>query len=191
MVDVLLLHHAQGLTAGIQALAQRIRDEGHAVHAPDLYDGHTFDRLEDGIAHAGAIGFGEVSERGVRAARGLPDDLVVVGSSLGVMPAQALAQTRPGVRGAVLLHACVPVEEFSPAWPDSVPVQVHGMADDPIFRDEGDLDAARTLVASAADAELFLYPGDQHLFTDSSLSSHDEAATGLVLERVLPFLARC
>jgi len=189
MAEILLLHHAQGLTPGVLALADTVRAAGHTVHAPDVYDGRTFGTLDEGIAYAGQVGFGTVMERGRAAADGLPAGLVYVGLSLGVMPAQLLAQTRPGARGAVLLHSCVPPSEFG-SWPAGVPVQVHGMDADPVFVDEGDLDAARALVAETPDAELFLYPGDQHLFTDSSLPAYDEAAAALVTERVLAFLDR-
>lgn len=102
----------------------------------------------------------------------------------------ALAQTRPGAKGGQLLHACVPVSEFGEAWPPGVPVQVHGMDADPFVVEEGDIDAARALVATTPDAELFLYPGKQHLFTDSSLPSYDEQATALLIQRVLDFLAK-
>ncbi len=188
MAEVLLFHHAQGLTTGVEDFAEELRRAGHVVHTPDLYDGNTFETLDDGIAYAAKVGFGEVMERGVRAADGLTDELVYVGFSLGVMPAQNLAQTRPGARGALFFHACLPVEEFG-SWPDEVAVQIHGMEADPFFVDEGDLDAARALVESAPNAELFLYPGDQHLFTDRSLPSYDEEATALLNERVLGFLA--
>jgi hypothetical protein len=120
----------------------------------------------------------------------LPADLVHVGFSLGVLAAQMLAQTRPGARGAVLLHSCLPVSEFGDSWPDAVPVQVHGMDADELFVAEGDLDAARALVASAADGELFLYPGDAHLFTDRSLPAYEPVAADLLAERVLAFLSR-
>ncbi|MGP4025744.1 dienelactone hydrolase family protein [Actinomadura sp. 3N407] len=100
-----------------------------------------------------------------------------------------LAQTRPGARGAQLLHACVPASEFGGAWPPGVPVQVHGMDADPVFTGDGDIDAARALVTETTDAELFLYPGDQHLFTDAGLPSYDEEATALLLRRVAAFLA--
>ena len=103
-------------------------------------------------------------------------------------PAQMLAQTRPGARGALLFYSCVPVSAFGSAWPDGVPVQVHGMDADPIFVGEGDIDAARELVDQAKDAELFLYPGDQHYFADSSLPSYDPDATALLIRRVLDFL---
>jgi dienelactone hydrolase len=138
----------------------------------------------------GQIGFGEVFERGERAAQGLPGDLVYAGFSLGVVPAQKLAQTRPGARGALLFYSAVPVSEFGEAWPAGVPVQIHGMDADPYFVDEGDIDAARELVEGADDAELFLYPGDQHYFADSTLPSYDAAATELLTKRVLDFLAR-
>lgn len=188
MTEVVLFHHAQGLTSGIVAFADELRRAGHTVHTPDLFEGRTFDTLEEGVAHAEEIGFGEVIERGVRAVDGMPPELVYAGFSLGVLPAQSLAQTRAGARGALLFHSCVPVSEFGSAWPDGVPVQVHAMDADPIFVGDGDIDAARALVDMAEDAELFLYPGDQHLFTDSSLSSYDADATALLSQRVLAFL---
>ncbi len=188
MAEVLLFHHAQGLTPGITAFADALRQAGHTVHTPDLFEGRTFDTVDEGVAHAGEIGFGEVVERGVRAADELPAALVYAGFSLGVMPAQQLAQTRAGARGALLFESCVPTSEFGSAWPDGVPVQIHGMNADPFFVGEGDIDAARALVAEAGDAELFLYPGDQHLFADNSLSSYDANAARLLTERVLAFL---
>jgi dienelactone hydrolase len=141
------------------------------------------------MGYAGKIGFpDEVIARGTRAVEGLPGDLVYAGFSLGVLPAQKLAQTRPGARGALLFYACVPVSAFG-TWPVGVPAQVHGMDADPIFAGEGDIDAARELVEQAEDAELFLYPGDQHYFADSSLPSYDPDATALLTRRVLDFLS--
>jgi dienelactone hydrolase len=189
MTEVLLLHHAQGLTEGVRALADKLRQAGHTVHTPDLYDGKTFATLDEGMAYAQQVGFGEILERGARAAEELPAELVYIGISLGVMPAQRLAQTRAGARGAVLLEACVPPSEFGGSWPAAVPVQVHGMDADPFFAGEGDIDAARALVKEADDGELFVYPGDRHLFTDSSLKTYDAGAAALVTDRVLDFLA--
>jgi len=189
MADVVLFHHAQGLTSGIVAFADELRRAGHTVHSPDLYDGRTFTTIEEGVDHAEEIGFGEVIERGLRAVEGLPAGLVYAGFSLGVLPAQRLAQTRAGARGALFFHSCVPVSEFGSAWPDGVPIQVHGMDADPIFVGDGDIDAARALVHEATDAELFLYSGDQHLFADSSLSSYDGDAAALLGQRVLTFLS--
>jgi dienelactone hydrolase len=188
MAEVLLFHHALGQTSGFHEFADELRGAGHSVHTPDLYDGRTFDDLEDGVAHADEIGFGEIVERGVAAADPLPVGLVYAGFSLGVLPAQKLAQTRPGARGAVLMCSFVPVSEFGEAWPAGVPVQVHGMDADPYFAGEGDIDAARDLVASTDQAELFVYSGDQHLFADAGLPSYDADAAATLMERVLGFL---
>src|SRR4051794_7685219 len=188
MAEVVLFHSALGLTPGVATLADPLGAAGHRVHTPDLFDGRTFGSIAEGIAHVGETGFAEVMARGARAVEQLPAELVYVGCSLGVVPAQRLAQTRPGARGAVFLYSCVPTSAFG-SWPAGVPVQVHGMDADPVFVGEGDIDAARALVAEAEDAELFLYPGDQHYFADSTLPSYDPAATALLLERVTGFLA--
>jgi len=184
---VLLFHHAQGQTEGFAAFAEELRRAGHTVHTPDLFEGRTFGSIDEGLAYVGEIGFGEVIGRGDRAASELPEGLVYGGFSLGVVPAQKLAQTRPGAKGALFFYSCVPISEFG-EWPEGVPVQIHGADADPFFVDEGDIDAARELVASTDDAELFLYPGDQHYFADSSLPSYDAAATALLTQRVLAFL---
>jgi dienelactone hydrolase len=188
MSEVVLFHHVQGLTEGVRAFADELRQAGHTVHTPDLFEGRTFATLEEGMAFARETGFGALGERGIAAGEALPPDVVYAGISLGVMVAQQLAQTRPGVRGALFLSACLPVSEFGDAWPAGVPVQVHGKEGDPFF--DEDLAAARALAESTADAELFLYPGEEHLFTDSSLPAYDAAATAQVVERVLPFLDR-
>ncbi len=190
MTDVVVFHHAQGLTDGVRRFADQLRAAGHRVTVPDLYDGKTFGTLEDGMGYAREVGFDTIIERGRAAAEGLPNEIVYVGFSLGVLPAQALAQTRPGAKGALLLHACVPVAEFGGSWPDDAPVQVHGMDADPFFAGE-DLGAARELVGKVHGAGLsglVLYPGDKHLFADSSLPDYDEAAATLLMQRVLSFL---
>ncbi|ARO24612.1 dienelactone hydrolase [Rhizobium sp. S9] len=192
MAEILLFHHAQGLTPGVRAFADDIRAAGHIVHTPDLFDGRTFDRIEEGLAYVGEIGFDAIREHGVRLADELPPELVYAGFSFGVLPAQKLAQTRPGACGALLFHSCLPISgewAFGP-WPEGVPVQIHGMDNDPIFVGEGDIDAAREIVAKVADAELFLYPGDQHYFADRSLPAYDADATALLTARVLAFLER-
>jgi dienelactone hydrolase len=189
MAEIVLFHHAQGLTSGLLGVAETLRAAGHTVHTPDLYDGRTFDSLDDGIAYAREIGFDAVRQRGVDAADAIGTDLVYAGVSLGVMPAQQLAQTRPGARGALLIDGCLPVSEFSEKWPAGVPVQIHGMDADPWFAEEGgDIDAARALADSTDQAELFLYPGDKHLFLDSSLPGYDRAAAEQLSARLLSFL---
>ena len=188
MAEVLLFHHVQGLTEGVIAFADELRRAGHTVHTPDLFDGRTFESIEAGLAHVDEVGFEAVAERGMRTADGLPAELVYAGFSFGVIPAQKLAQTRPGARGALLFYSCLPLEYVGP-WPEDLPGQVHGMDRDPIFAGEGDLEAARALVAQASSVELFLYPGDQHYFADRSLPSYDANAAALLTKRVLDFLA--
>ena len=192
MAEVLLFHHAQGLTPGVVAFADELRAAGHTVHTPDLFDGRTFGSIPEGMAFINETGFDKLGERGVHAADDLPPELVYAGFSFGVTIAQQLAQTRPGARGALLFYSAIPISgewAFGP-WPDGVPVQIHGMDNDPFFVGEGDIDAAREIVEKAQDAELFLYPGDQHYFADSSLPSYDAEATALLTQRVLEFLAR-
>ncbi|EJJ24513.1 dienelactone hydrolase family protein [Rhizobium sp. CF142] len=192
MAEVLLFHHAQGLTPGVHAFADDIRAAGHIVHTPDLFDGRTFQSIDQGLAYIGETGFDDMRERGVRFADELPPGIVYAGFSFGVLPAQKLAQTRPGARGALLFYSCLPISgewAFGP-WPEGVPVQIHGMDKDPVFVGEGDIDAAREIVEKAEDAELFLYPGDQHYFADSSLPSYDADATALLTIRVRAFLDR-
>jgi len=190
MTEVLLFHHAMGQTTGFATFADELRQAGHTVHTPDLFDGRTFDSIKAGMAYAEELAFpDEILKRGEQAAAALPQNLVYAGFSLGVLPAQKLAQTRPGALGALLFYSCVPAAMFGSGWPLGVAVQIHGMDADPIFVGEGDVDAARELVESAEDAELFLYPGDQHYFADSSLPSYDAEATALLTRRVLDFLA--
>ncbi len=188
MAEVLLFHHTLGKSTGFLSFADTLREAGHTVYTPDLFDGRTFSSLEEGMAFVENIGFGEIIERGARAADELPHELVYAGFSLGVAPAQRLAQTRAGARGALLFDACLPVSAFGSSWPAGVPVQVHGMDADPFFAGEGDIDAARALVASTEQAELFVYHGDQHLFADASLPGYDRDATALLIQRVLSFL---
>jgi len=184
MTELLLFHHAQGLTAGCLSFADELRAAGHLVHAPDLYDGRTFTELAEGMGYAKQVGFSTVLERGRLVAESLPNEIVYAGFSLGVMPAQMLAQTRPGAKGALLLHAAVPTSEFDSPWPPGVPLQIHTMDAD----EWGDVDVARDLAETIESAELFLYPGDRHLFADNSLPDYDESAATLLKQRVLSFL---
>lgn len=186
MAEVVLFHHVQGLTDGVRSFADELGRAGHEVHAPDLFDGRTFGTIEEGMTYAREHGFEALAARGVAFANDLPAEVVYAGFSFGVVAAQQLAQTRPGAAGALLMYSCLPVSEFGTAWPQDVPVQIHGKDADEFFLE--DIDAARALVASSPGAELFLYPGDEHLFADSSLPAYDDAAASLLTERVLAFL---
>ena len=188
MAEVLLFHHAMGQTEGFHAFADELLQAGHTVHTPDLFDGRTFGSIEAGMAHVERLGFPQLLDAGTQAAEEFGAELVYVGFSLGVVMAQKLAQTRPGAKGAVLCYSFVPVGEFG-TWPDGLPAQVHGMDADPYFTQEGDLEAAQDVVASGAPVELFLYPGNQHYFADSSLPSYVPEAAELLTTRVLTFLS--
>lgn len=194
MAEVLLFHHAAGLTDGVTAFADTLREAGHTVHTPDLYDGRTFSDLEEGIAHAKSIGFGALQQAGIDAADDLPEALVYAGFSIGVMPAQWLAQNRAGARGALFFDAAISPGEFGGDWPAGVPVQIHAMDADEFFvgeegQEETDADAARLIVEQADDGRLYEYQGSAHLFADSSLPSYDEPAAAAMTKRALDFLA--
>ena len=194
MAEVVLFHHVQGLTDGISAFAGELRAGGHTVHTPDLFGGERPATIDDGIALVQGIGGDVLDERADRAVAELPGNLVYAGFSFGAGTAQRLAQTRRGARGALLYESCIPITgewAFGP-WPDGVPVQIHGMDKDPFFALEGDIDAARELVEMVGPelAELFVYPGDRHLFADSSLPSYDADAAALVVQRSREFLDR-
>ncbi|MGN6678506.1 MAG: dienelactone hydrolase family protein [Streptosporangiaceae bacterium] len=194
MAEVVLFHHVQGLTDGVREFAEQLRAGGHTVHTPDLFDGEVAATIEDGLALTERVGENVLGERANRAVAELPKELVYGGFSFGAASAQRLAQTRPGARGALLYESCIPLTgdwAFGP-WPDGVPVQIHGMDKDPFFALEGDIDAARELVQTVGPelGELFVYPGDRHLFADSSLPSYDADAAKLVVQRSREFLNR-
>ena len=182
VAEVVVFHHSLGLTHSVQRFADALREAGHTVHTPDIYDGRTFETIEEGMAHAEELGFPTgVVDRGRAAAAGLPADVFYVGFSLGVMIAQSLAQTKPGARGAVLVYAALPLGEWGdnwPAdWPDGVPLQIHMTEGD---EDEG---IAKALVEAVPGAELYSYPGPEHMFAEQ-----DEQAAALLRQRVLEFL---
>jgi dienelactone hydrolase len=186
MTSVLLFHHAQGLTDGVLAFAERLRDAGHVVTVPDLYRGKTFATVEEGVAYAEQVGFEKIVAACAEAAEELPERMVYAGMSLGVMPAQRLAQSRAGALGLLALHAAVPLDAFGDsAWPAGVDVQIHLNEGDEF----DDREVARDFVERVSGrAELFLYPGSTHLFSDNSLEDYEEESAELLLGRVLAFL---
>lgn len=188
MAEIVVFHHALGLTEGVAGFAASLREAGHTVHAPDLYEGRTFPDVASGVTYAEEIGFDTVIHRGRASVAGLGDDLVYAGFSLGVLPAQSLAQSRFGARGALLYHGTVPPEMLGGDWPGGLPVQMHFMEDDPLAAE--DLEAARALEAGVDAAELHLYPGSGHLFADPGSEDYDPAAASLLIGRTLAFLAR-
>ena len=182
LAEVVVFHHALGLTDAIEGFATALRAAGHTVHTPDLFDGRTFESIEDGMAYAEEIGFPmAVVDRARSAVEALPSEVVYVGFSLGAMSAQSLAQTRPGASGAVLCYSALPLGQWGdnwPAtWPDGVRLQLH------ILDGDEDFEFAQGLAATVPGAELFVYPGTEHYFAE-----HDDEAAALLTRRVLAFL---
>ena len=188
MAEILLFHHVLGQTAGMEALAERFRAIGHTVHLPDLFEGRTFTNRRTARDYVDSVGFDTLIERGRLAAEGLPHELVYAGVSIGALPAQLLTQTRPGARALVAISAVVEPSEFGTSWPTCVPMQVHLMEDDPL-QAEGDLDTARNIAEVVTGAELYLYPGATHLFTEEGYADYDAVAADLLVDRVRTLLA--
>lgn len=184
MTHVVLFHHALGLTSGVRAFADRLSSAGHDVTTPDLFGGATFGTVEEGVAHAEGLGFATIITRGEAAVVDLPADTVYGGFSLGVLPAQKLAQNRPGARALLLYEGGVVVASFGGTWPQGVPLQIHAMQDDPW----SEVDVLQQLAQEVPGAQLHLYPGSEHLFTDASVPAYDAPATQLVLERTIALL---
>ena len=196
MAEVVLFHSVLGLRPGVIAAADRLRAAGHAVHAPDLYDGEVFDDLDDGMHKEDALGYQEIARRAREAVAGLPEGLVLAGFSLGAVHAEVLAASRPGALGAVLMHGAVPVEALKEyfgvdRWPAGVPVQVHYAADDPWVEAEEEVVPLGEAVRGAGAAfEAHAYPGSGHLFADPDLPEYDRTSSEAMWERVLAFLDR-
>jgi dienelactone hydrolase len=192
MAEVLLFHHVQGLTDGVRAFADDLRAGGHTVHAPDIFDGHTFESIEDGFTYVKALEEGATDERIAAAVADLPNELVYAGISWGVPPAMQLTVTRPGAKGLLELESAIPVvgEWAVGPFPDGVPVQIHGGEGDEFFQE--DLPFAHETVETLGSdrVELFIYPAQQHLFTDRSLPSYDASSAAIVTQRILGLLDR-
>lgn len=185
MTEIVLFHSGLGLRPAVRLFADELRDAGHTVHLPDYYDGHVFDDLADGLAYRDELGVDEIAARAVKAVASLPTDIVYAGFSLGSVLAQLLAQTRPGARGAILLHGCFPTAAFGTPWPAGVPLVVHTTTNDPWVRQ----DVAEAVIAEAS-GELYRYPGDAHLFLDPDLPDYQPESAMTATERILAFLRR-
>ena len=182
--EVVVLHHLLGVTDGVRAFAARAGALGVEVRVPDLLDGVVHADMASAVAHLELLGMDAVVARAGVALADLAPGAVLVGLSLGAVPAQRTAQLRGDCAGVVLVGACLPSDAFGPAWPSGTPVRVHAAADDPVFRDEGDRAAAEALVAEVPDAALRLHPGSGHLLTEEGSPDHDAVAVAAVLRDV-------
>lgn len=186
MATLLLFHHALGLTEGMSAFADTLRDAGHRVATPDLFDGRVFSDLDEGVAYAEGLDRDEVAALAATALVDLGTPAVVGGFSFGSMSAQRLAQTRQDVLGAILYHGGVDPSWFGSPWPAALPLQLHEAEGDPW----AEPDEKAALIAAAPLAESFVYPGAGHLLADSSSPDHDPESARLITERTLAFLER-
>ncbi len=194
MAEVVLFHSALGLRPAVINAADRLRAAGHTVHTPDYYDGEVFDNLDEGLQKRDALGYAEIVRRTRKSIAGLSTGLVFAGFSLGIAPAELLVTTRPGARGAVLMHGAIPVEELEgfgvERWPSGVPVQVHYAAEDPWVEAEEVKALGETVRKAGAIFEEHIYPGSGHLFADTGLPEYDRASSEAMWRRVLAFLDR-
>lgn len=174
MATVVVFHSALGLRPAIRRFAERLATDGHDVVTPDLFDGAVFDDLEAGSAARDAIGIPELVARAWEAVADLPPASVYAGFSMGAMPAQLLAATRPGARGALLLEGAAPLDVLGvDAWPAGVPVQLHTCREDPWIDHEGIAVLARQVPADLW--EHHEHPGGGHLVSDPGWPDHDPA----------------
>lgn len=185
MTEIVMFHHVLGRTAALEEIASGLRDAGHTVHVPDLFDGRTFNTIYEGMAFVETIDSDELLGKAEAEVQSLPDDIVYLGFSLGAAFAQQLVQNREGARGGIFMYACVAPEYFGD-WPDDVPVHIHAMQDDPFFAD--DAPAAKALDAEHEKVSLFLYPGNGHLFLERGHDHYDADSADLALSRIDSFL---
>ncbi|HEY3610084.1 MAG TPA: dienelactone hydrolase family protein [Pseudonocardiaceae bacterium] len=198
MTELVLFHSVLGLRPAVSSWAERLRGAGHIVHVPDLYGGEVFDSYQDGDDFVQSFGgYPELLRRTEAAVADLRKDLVYAGFSNGAGGATYLCTTRPGARGALLMHGMLPLSVIEQvtgepaAWPDSVPTQLHYGRDDPFRPESGVVSFSGDVTSAGAPFEYFEYPVAGHLFGDPDLSDeYDEAAAELMFARALDFLAR-
>jgi dienelactone hydrolase len=186
MTEILLFHHAGGLTPGVHQFADDLRAAGHVVHTPDLFEGRTFADVEDGVAFAQSHGEGTFAKRAAEIVSDMPTDLVYGGMSMGCARAAEQVLTRPGARGAFFLYGAIAPSWWDAQWPAGVPAQAHQMDNDP-WRE---IEAEEEFLAGVPEGELFIYEGSGHLFADRDHRDYDRQAAALATERVLTFLAQ-
>ncbi|WP_411115634.1 dienelactone hydrolase family protein [Streptomyces sp. 058-1L] len=188
LMNIMLFHSTYGLTPAVHAAAARLRDAGHVVRVPDLFEGHTFDTVEEGMAFKEEVGKEELLKRAVLAAAPYSDQgLVYAGFSLGAATAQTLALGDAKARGLLLLHGTSDIAEN--ATVDELPVQLHVADPDPFESHDWLNSWYLQMQRTGADVEIYRYPGAGHLFTDLDLHDYDQAAAEQTWKVALGFLA--
>lgn len=189
--ELVIFHSAYGLRPALLDWAERLRALGHTLHTPDLYDGEVFTDRMDAIRKIQEVGWDGLLDRARASVANLPDNVIYAGFSNGGACAELLAATRPGARGAILMHAPLMVRDLGwKDWPSGVPVQVHFAKGDPL-RNEAVIESLATRVrAAGASFEEHLYEASGHLFADPAMPAYDAAAAEQMFQRVVEFLAR-
>ncbi|MEU9299497.1 dienelactone hydrolase family protein [Streptomyces sp. NPDC048269] len=186
-MNIMLFHSTYGLRPAVHAAADRLRAAGHQVQVPDLFEGRTFETVEEGMAHRDGIGRDELLKRAVLASAPYSDQgLVYAGFSFGGSVAQHLALADDKARGLLLLHGTADVADDASA--DELPVQLH-IADPDPFEPHDWLTAWYLRMQRAgADVEVHSYPGAGHLFTDPGLEDYDAEAAEQAWKVAIGFL---
>jgi dienelactone hydrolase len=191
MAEVVLFHSGYGLRPAVLDWAERLRSAGHRVHTPDLYNGRSFDTLDEATAARDAIGVPELMRRADAAVADLPERVVYAGFSMGAGVAEYLAVSRPGATGLILMHGALPLESMGAAsWPGPVDLQMHYADADPLVDAGVVATLAEAARAAGATVDVRIYRGHGHLFADAQLPDYDDEAAARMLQASLEFLDR-
>jgi len=185
MAEILLFHHAYGLTDGLRALAARLIAEGHTVHCPDCYAGVTFRNIDDGVKHLQRIGHDAVEEVARRSAREFRNADVVMGFGLGAMQAQLLAQDLRRIRGCLLMGGAFTPSALGGMWRSNTSLEIH-LSDPDEWVQPAELEG---LLYHAPHANVYRYTNKGHLFIDECSRDYDADAADLFEERLETWLA--
>ncbi|MEW2156725.1 dienelactone hydrolase family protein [Streptomyces sp. NPDC007189] len=186
-MNIMLFHSAYGLRPAVRDAADRLRRAGHEVWTPDLFEGRTFDTVEEGMEFNESVGKEELLKRAVLAAAPYSDrGLVYAGFSLGASVAQTLALGDDKARGLLLLHG---TSDIAPnASTDGLPVQLHVAEPDPFETDDWLTAWYLQMGRAGADVEVYRYPAAGHLYTDPGLPDYDREAAEATWRVALGFL---
>ncbi|MFC8390062.1 MULTISPECIES: dienelactone hydrolase family protein [unclassified Streptomyces] len=186
-MNIMLFHSTYGLRPAVHRAADRLRAAGHEVWTPDLFEGSTFDTVEDGMAYKDGIGKDELLKRAVLAAAPYSErGLVYAGFSFGASVAQTLALGDDKARGLLLLHGTSDIAENASV--DELPVQLHVAEPDPFETDDWLTAWYLRMGRAGAEVEVYRYAGAGHLYTDPDLPDYDEEAAEATWRVALGFL---
>ena len=186
-MNIMLFHSTFGLRPAVLQAADRLRSAGHEVWTPDLFEGRTFESVEEGMEHKEKIGKEELLKRAVLAAAPYSErGLVYSGFSFGASVAQTLALGDDKARGLLLLHGTSDIA--ANASVDDLAVQLHVAEPDQFETDDWLSSWYLQMGRAGADVEVYRYAGAGHLYTDPGLPDYDEEAAEATWRVALGFL---